>query len=94
MHSAMRSRLEPFKKLVRMLCSHRDAVLAWTKLRLSNGRFGKDEQQDQAGEPPRLWVPQCRTLRGGHQPLLRPATVTARSVIALLGDEPMSLMIY
>ena len=37
MHSAMRSRLEPFKKLVRMLRGHLDGVLAWTKLRLSNG---------------------------------------------------------
>ena len=37
MHAAMRSRLEPFKKLVRMLRGHLDGVLAWTKLRLSNG---------------------------------------------------------
>ena len=37
MHSAMRSRLEPFKKLVKMLRSHLDGVLAWTRLRLSNG---------------------------------------------------------
>ena len=33
----MRSRLEPFKKLVRMLRPHLDGLLAWTKLRLSNG---------------------------------------------------------
>jgi len=33
----MRSRLEPFKKFVRMLRSHLDGVLAWTKTRLSNG---------------------------------------------------------
>ena len=37
MHSAMRSRLEPFKRLVKMLRSHLDGVLAWTRLRLSNG---------------------------------------------------------
>ena len=37
MHSAMRSRLEPFKRLVRMLRDHLDGVLAWTRLRLSNG---------------------------------------------------------
>lgn len=37
MHSAMRARLAPFQKLVRMLRSHLDGVLAWTKLRLSNG---------------------------------------------------------
>jgi transposase len=37
MNSAMRSRLEPFKKFVRMLRSHLDGVLAWTKTRLSNG---------------------------------------------------------
>ena len=37
MHSAMRSKLEPFKRFVRMLRSHLDGVLAWTKIRLSNG---------------------------------------------------------
>jgi len=37
MNSAMRSRLEPFKKFVAMLRSHLDGVLAWTKTRLSNG---------------------------------------------------------
>ena len=36
-NSAMRSKLEPFKKFVRMLRSHLDGVLAWTKIRLSNG---------------------------------------------------------
>ena len=37
MHSAMRSRLQPFKELVRMLRAHLDGVLAWTRLHLSNG---------------------------------------------------------
>ena len=37
MRSAMRSRLEPFKKFVAMLRSHLDGVLAWTKARVSNG---------------------------------------------------------
>jgi transposase len=37
MHAAMRSKLEPFKKFVRMLRSHLDGVLAWTKTRVSNG---------------------------------------------------------
>ena len=37
MNSAMRSRLEPFKKFVGMLRSHLDGVLAWTETRLSNG---------------------------------------------------------
>lgn len=37
MDSAMRSRLEPFKKFVRMLRSHLDGILAWTKTRISNG---------------------------------------------------------
>jgi transposase len=37
MNSAMRSRLEPFKKFVGMLRSHLNGVLAWTKTRLSNG---------------------------------------------------------
>jgi len=35
--SAMRSRLEPFKRFVKMLRSHLDGILPWTKLRLSNG---------------------------------------------------------
>jgi len=37
MNSAMRSRLEPFKKFVGMLRSHLDGILAWTQTRLSNG---------------------------------------------------------
>jgi len=37
MNSAMRSKLEPFKKFVGMLRSHLDGVLAWTRTRLSNG---------------------------------------------------------
>jgi transposase len=37
MNSAMRSRLEPFKRFVRTLRSHLDGILAWTRIRLSNG---------------------------------------------------------
>jgi transposase len=37
MNSAMRSRLQPFKKFVSMLRSHLDGILPWTTLRLSNG---------------------------------------------------------
>ncbi len=37
MHSAMRSRLQPFKGMVRRLRAHLDGVLAWTRLRVSNG---------------------------------------------------------
>ena len=37
MSAAMRSRLDPFKSFVRMLRAHLPGVLAWTKLRVSNG---------------------------------------------------------
>jgi transposase len=37
MRSAMCSRLEPFKKFVRMLRTHLDGILSWTKQRVSNG---------------------------------------------------------
>src|SRR5258708_13648617 len=37
MRSAMRSRLEPFKKFVRMLRGHLGGILSWTKSRVSNG---------------------------------------------------------
>ena len=37
MSSAIGSRLEPLKKFVRMLRSHLDGILPWTKLWLSNG---------------------------------------------------------
>ena len=37
MSSAMRSRLEPFKRFVRMLRSHLHGILPWTTLRFSNG---------------------------------------------------------
>jgi transposase len=36
-HSAMRSKLEPFKKFAQMLRSHLDGILPWTKTRVSNG---------------------------------------------------------
>lgn len=37
MHSAMRSRLKPFQDFVRLLRSHLDGILAWTRTRISNG---------------------------------------------------------
>jgi transposase len=37
MSAAMRSRLEPCKRFVRLLRDHLDGILPWTKLRLSNG---------------------------------------------------------
>ena len=37
MNSAMRSRLQPLKRFVRMLRSHLAGILAWTNIRLSNG---------------------------------------------------------
>jgi transposase len=37
MRSATRSRLEPFKKFVRMLRRHLDGILSWTDHRVSNG---------------------------------------------------------
>jgi len=36
-NSAMRSKLEPFKKFARMLRSHLGGILPWTKIRVSNG---------------------------------------------------------
>src|ERR1022692_3720478 len=39
MRSAMRSRLEPFKKFVRMLRVHLDGILAWTNHRVSNANY-------------------------------------------------------
>ena len=37
MNSAVRSKLEPFKKFAKMLRSHLDGILPWTQIRLSNG---------------------------------------------------------
>jgi transposase len=34
---ASHSRLAPFQKLARMLRTHRDGVLAWTRIRVTNG---------------------------------------------------------
>ena len=36
-HSAMRSKLEAFRKFAQMLRSHLDGILPWTKHRVSNG---------------------------------------------------------
>ena len=37
MRLAMRSRLEPFKKFVRILRGHLDGILGWTRHHVSNG---------------------------------------------------------
>jgi transposase len=34
---ASHSRLQPFQNLARMICKHKEGILAWTKLRISNG---------------------------------------------------------
>ncbi len=34
---ASHSRLEPFQKLAKTIRAHRDGILAWTKLRVTNG---------------------------------------------------------
>lgn len=39
LHRAMRSRLEPIKKVARMIRSHLDGVLAWVTWKISNGRL-------------------------------------------------------
>jgi len=36
-HSAMRSKLDPFKKFAHMLRDHLEGILLWTKTRVSNG---------------------------------------------------------
>jgi transposase len=37
MQAAMRSRLVPFQKFVRMVRNHLDGILPWTQQRVSNG---------------------------------------------------------
>lgn len=39
LHRAMRSRLEPIKKVARMIRSHLDGVLGWVTWQISNGRL-------------------------------------------------------
>lgn len=49
---------------------------------------GTDEQQNQAGQPSRLRLPQAPALHQRHLPLLRPAATTRLQVITLSGEEP------
>ena len=91
MHSAMRSRLEPFKSFVRLLRGHLDGVLAWTKLRLSNGALEGMNNKIKLVSHRAFGFRSVGALRGRHLPLLRPAAVAAEIVITLLGDEPTLL---
>ena len=75
MHSAMRSRLEPFKKLVKMLRSHLDGVLAWTRLRLTNGAVALLPLREES--PTLLWGVVSRLLRAAG-PLAGPLRGVAR----------------
>ena len=54
MQSAMRSRLEPFKRFVRMLRSHLDGIVPWTRLRLSNGAVEGMNNKIKSHDPQRL----------------------------------------
>ena len=93
MTSAMRSRLDPFKKFVRMLRSHLDGVLPWTR----NPAFQRcrrgNEQQDQVDQPSFVRVPQRYELHRSYLSLLRPATATGRTLITLLGQEPYDTIV-
>jgi len=50
---AAHSRLAPFKKFARMLRTHLDGVLAWTRIRVTNGALEGDEQQGEDHQPSR-----------------------------------------
>jgi transposase len=88
---AIRSRLNPFKKFARMLRSHLDGILPWTKLSLSNGAvegmnnkiksvshrsFGFRSAQNFIAA-----IYHCRAL-----------TAARRTLITLFGEEPQLLI--
>ena len=54
MHSALRSRLQPFKEFVGLLRAHLDGILAWTRLRLSNGALEGMNNKTKLLSHPRL----------------------------------------
>ena len=87
----MRSRLEPFKKFVRMLRGHSamPGILSSTKARVSNGAVeGGNKCAISVHEPSCIRIPNRRELHCGDLSLLRPATAARATYIALLGQEP------
>ena len=88
MRSAMSSRLEPFKKFVRMLRSHLDGILSWTNHRVSNGAVEGMNNKIKSDQPSLLWISYRRELHRGHLSLLRSPAAARRTLIALLGYEP------
>lgn len=54
-------------------------------------RLGRNEQQNQTGQPPLLRLPQRRQLHGSDLSLLRTAPAARRKLITLLGKEPKKL---
>ena len=85
MRLAMRSRLEPFKKFVRMLRGHLDGILSLDPAPCLKRRSRGNEQQDQVHQPSLVRVRKCCELHCGNLSLLRPATAACRALIALLG---------
>ena len=88
MRSAMRSRLEPFKRFVGMLRGHLDGNSGLDQPPCLQRCRRRHEQQDQVHQPSFIRVPHCRELHCSDRSLLRPAIPTSRTLITLLGQEP------
>jgi hypothetical protein len=69
---------------VAMLRSHLDGILAWPKIRLSNGAVVDMNNKYQLDQSPVLRMPQRLEFHRGHLSLLRPAGggEVARRVLA------------
>jgi transposase len=85
MRSAMRSRLEPFKKFVRMLRGHLDGVLVVDQAPGIERRRRGHEQQDQVHQPSLVRVPDGGELHRGDLSLLCEIAAPPRTLITLLG---------
>jgi len=77
---AMRSRLEPMKAVARIVKAHLPGILAWRRLRISNGVNNKVKVVAH-----RAWLPQAGDLHHRDLPLLRGPAATVK----LSGEEPI-----
>ena len=92
MHSAMRSRLEPFKRLVPMLRDHLVGVLAWTRLRLSNGALEGMNNKIKLVSHRAFGFRSVEHYVAAIYYCCARLPLPARSMITLLGPQPIAVL--
>ena len=84
----MSSRLEPFKKFVRMVRTHLDGILPWTNHRVSNGAVEGMNNKIKSISHRSFGFRTAENFIAAIYHCCARLPLTARTLIALLGEEP------